>query len=612
MGGLIGRDAEREQLRLLLGSHRLVTVTGAAGMGKSALAAEAAGQLPGRVVGLRPSRKPVGATAADRDALHEACADASTSGTLVFLDGADTARRECVRRVQAALSQVPHLRFLVTSRRPLGLGEEYVVRLGPLADATEQGSGRTASVELFHALAQAVTGRPVPEDEHPTVSLVCRELEGRPLALELAAAQLREISLYELGERLAQGQCWLSGPTSGHPGHRSLRAAFTQDFVASPAAARAVWARASILSGFFTADDAVLVCTGGGITAQAVPALLADLALQHVLETQSDPLLLHPPRYRMTRAVREYGLQQLRETGELDIATERRWSQARHLVTTSARLWDYGDQHEAVRIVLEHGESLTEALEHAMSHPDTAQDALAGVVALWFWWTEHEKLETGLAYLNHLLAGRAPDRTTARALWLAAWLSAAADPEQAQRFLTMAWPEAVRAGDDALIGRIAHVQGVIALHCNAPQTAARHFQDAADLIPPHAPGGPSHLVSAAEMALAQTRYSLQTAHRTTRRLLAQPDICGDAHALSLARLARALVDRHSGRPQRARRRAHRALTDISRNLPTPRVEGELHRLIEDIDNGHPQPPGRQSPQARLLQLMTSTVTRGPR
>ncbi|MGH4031500.1 ATP-binding protein [Actinomycetota bacterium Odt1-20B] len=174
-GGLIGRAGELAALRRLLAQGRLVTVVGAAGVGKSALAAHAAaavsGQLPDGVVRVRwwdgaPARRQSAAQAlaealdggtaeraeapkgGGRRPLDGADVVARLTGrrVLILLDDIDPVRQECARLVQAVLQQAPGVRLLATGRHPMGLGHESVLRLRPLAttEQDEAGAGRRA------------------------------------------------------------------------------------------------------------------------------------------------------------------------------------------------------------------------------------------------------------------------------------------------------------------------------------------------------------------------------------------------------------------------------------------------------------------------------------
>ncbi|MFG2814478.1 AAA family ATPase [Streptomyces sp. NPDC048410] len=639
--GLIGRDAETTDLRAGLARNRLVTVTGAAGVGKSALAAAAVGgageaglwarviyvRCPGgggpvaagalaarlaevvlgprdaagrRTVGAgavpdaRPSAHTSGARTKARPAFTDLVSALRTAGrrpVLLLLDDADAVRTECAGLVQRLLMDVPGVRVLVTCRQALGLGEERVLRLAPLA--------AEAAVELFLARARATApGFRAEGAEAAAVDRICRVLEGVPLAVELAAGQLdREPSAWALADRLERDQCWLAAPGPALHRHRSLRSAVGSAYLLCERPERAVWSRSSVFRGAFTEPTAAYLCAGAGVAPHQVSACLARLAAAGVLETLDEPGSLRPPRYRMTRAARDFGTERLHAAGEFTVAVERHVLHHRRLAEVAEHLWYAGEQRQAARLVRDNAADLTALVEYA-ARPDApaaqVKAALATVADLWFWWTAHDHGEEGRAHLARLLPRHeADDHLAARARWLAAWLNAPGDPATARAQLGQVWTAAVLAGDDALIGRVAHVQGVLAWERGDARTAADCFRQAADTVPAFAPGGPAPAVSLAALAVAQARTSPGAAGRSARRALSSPGVRDDAWATALARYARAYTDHHQGHTSRAWHRAHRALATLDTRTPLPgapdspdlpAVRASLRRLLADIES----------------------------
>ncbi|MHC0430610.1 ATP-binding protein [Streptomyces sp. O3] len=614
---LLGREQESGELARLLAENRLVTVVGGAGVGKSRLAAEVGrllcgasdGPLP-RVVRVRwdaeggalvgaVGRALAGERAAFGGADVRVLARWLTGGrVLLFLDDVDPVHAECVGLVQRLLMDVPDLRVLVTARRALGLGVERVLRLAPLR--TEP------AVELFLDRARAALADfRADASALRDAAAVCRTLEGVPLAVELAAAQLTRHSVRDLAELVERRQCWLSSPHPAVRRHRSLRAAVGADYALCERSVRAVWGRASVFAGPFAEQTAVFVCAGGGVEPHQVASCLAQLAGIGVLEPVSDPGGLRRPRYRMTRAAREFGAERLGGAGEFTIAAERHTAHCQRVAAVAESLWSTGSQPQAVRLVRDEQADLRAMLRYARSHAGQAVAALDAVVNLWFWWAVHERAEEGRGHLLALLPQCPPDSAiAARGLWLAAWLTADSDPGEAQALLGRAWPVAVLAGDDATIGRIAHVQGVLALHRGDDRSAAAHFQQAAEIIPALAPGGPTPAVSLAALALAQSAFDPGAAMSSARRALAQPGIRGDSWARVVARYARAYVDHRHGRSGRAWHRAHRALAALDtavreENAVAASGAAALRQLIADIETGAPGRPRLLSvPRAR--------------
>ncbi|MGC0330518.1 putative ATPase [Streptomyces sp. SAI-170] len=518
-------------------------------------------------------------------------ASALDAPDVLFLDDVDPVHTECARLVQRLLMDVPGMRILVTSRTALGLGEERVLRLAPLSTTARDGAGgRSPAARLF--LERARGEGPF---DLPAVHEVCRLLEGVPLAIELAAAQTLRHSVDELARLLRRHQCWLSGPQPGAPRrHRSLRSAMGSVYALHDRAVRVVWARASVFAGSFGESAATFLCAGGGVEPYEVPGCLVRLAAAGVLRPEGDPGGVHRPRYRMTGAARDFGAERLRAAGELPVAVERLVTHGRRVAEVAEDLWSAGSQRQAVRLLAEEQDDLMAVAHHALERPEHTEAVLETVVGLWFWWVVYDHADAGRDLLLTLLGRCAPDSPLAvRAQWLAAWLTAPGDPGTARTLLGRAWPAAVLAGDDASLGRIAHVQGMLALRERDSVAAAAHFKEAADIIPPHAPGGPSAAVSLAALAVAQTAFDPAAARRSARRALSHPDVREDTWACLLARYARAVVDHHHGRRGRAWHRARRALAaldlELPAPLPAPHGRAALHVLITDIESGTTAP-----------------------
>ncbi|MGV9892573.1 hypothetical protein [Streptomyces sp. NPDC003395] len=668
---LLGRTAEAARLRALLTAHRLVTVTGTAGLGKSRLAATAVAGTPDppwrhtltvRVQGSGPSAPgtltaalvraltreaaaPLDDPEAATDAVAEpvtaavpgpaTLADPSSATTpspatsdpssatvpgpatvpgsatlpdpdpvtvpdvvavlpdapfLLLLDDVDPAHGECTRLVQHLLMAEPTLRVLVTSRRALGLGDEHVLRLGPLRTESRAGA-LSPAVRLFLDRARRAAPEFDPTDaDLAAVAAICRHLEGNPLAIELAAAQAARHPLRRLAALTSRRQGWLADAHAALRRHRSVRAAVGADYVLCDRDLRRVWDRAGVFAGSFAESTAVFLCAGGGVEPDRVPSCLARLAAAGILTPVTDPGGVVPVRYRMTRAAREFGAERLREAGEYPVAAERRMSHCRRVAAVAADLWHHGSQSQAVRLVQDEHADLTAAVRHALTEPGHAQAALETVTDLWFWWAVHDRAAEGGDHLLRLLplcddGGPLP----ARALWLAAWLRAGTHPRQAGELLGRAWPAAIRAGDDATVGRIAHVQGLLAVRRHDPRAAAEHFAEAAQSIPPGAPGGPSASVALSALALAQTAFAPAAARRSARRALSRPETRDDPWACLVARWARAVVDHHQGRTARAWHRGRRALADLD-GQPSPLGAAALRRLIGEIEAGRPAGP----------------------
>ncbi|MFF0739332.1 ATP-binding protein [Streptomyces sp. NPDC004111] len=611
VGRLVGRAEEVAALRGLLAGQRLVTVAGPAGAGKSRLAATVVATMPDRPWQHVVQARWQGSGPAAPNALTSAVARAltgigtppsthighvlrhlPTAPTLLVLDDVDPVHTECMGLVQHLLMAAPRLRVLVTSRRVLGLGDEHVLRPAPLAVEAPNGRRRRApAVDLFLSRARMAADLRVKDSELRWVELICRLVEGNPLAIELAAEHTRHYSVRRLAELLGDNQGWPTSPHRVLRRHRSLRESIGASYTLCEQNLRIVWGRSSVFIGSFTEATAVFMCAGGRVRAEEVPGCLAQLVALGVLEAVHDPGGPGQPRYRMARLARDFGMERLREAGELTTTYERRLIHYRNLAVAAGHLWDNGCQSQAALLVQDEREDLSATIRYALGDPDHAEAALRTVTSLWFWWAVHGRAEEGLGHLRQLLDGRLPDGPgTAPALLLAAWLTAGSDPQYARTLLGRAWACAVLAADSATLGRISHVHGVLALHQHDHRAAAAHFQEAADTIPYHATGGPSPAVSQAAAALAQASFAPGLARVSARRALTHPGSHTDDWACVTARYARAFVDHHDRHSARAWRRAQRTLATLDDRLPTPHGYIALRQLISDIESGGPAAP----------------------
>jgi predicted ATPase len=609
--GLIGRKQESAVLRRLLTGHRLVSVVGPAGVGKSRLAATTVAQSmpngpweslvqvrchgkgaagPGvlaaelaRVLGVQPSDS----RGADLKKVVHALRAAPT---LLFLDDVDPVRPECTGLVQQLLMAAPELRVLVTSRPALGLGDEHVLSLAPLStDAQDTARGHGPAVELFLRRARAAEGSHATAADLDHVRAICRRLEGLPLAIELAAEQTARYSVRDLARRIERRQGWLGSPHRPLRRHRSLRDAIGATYVLCEPALRTVWGRISLLEGPFTEGTAVLMSSGGRVDSARVPACLTQLAAVGVLRCLDDPGGPVHPRYRMTRAARDFGVERLRQAGEFPVAAERRVVHCRAVACVAENLWNTGCRPQALWLAREQLDDLAATVQYAVEHGNQTEAVLEAVTNLWFLWAVYDRADEGLGHLLRLIPRcAADDPVTARGLWLAARLTVTSEPRAAAALLGRAWPSAGLAGDDALVGRIAHVQGLLALREHDAEGAAEHFLEAARTIPAGAPGGPSPAAGYAALALAQAAFAPRAARRSARRAAALAAACGDTWGSELARYAIAFVDHQLGHAGRAWKRAQRILAGPDADLPAPHVTTAVRRLIRDIEAGAPE------------------------
>jgi predicted ATPase/class 3 adenylate cyclase len=328
----VGRQAEMTRLREALASNRLVTLTGAGGAGKTRLAVQIAvsiapeyadgvwyvdlapitdpGVLPvavARTLGLpdQPSRSTM-------DTLLRFVRDRQM---LMVLDNCEHLLDACAELIVAVLAAAPGLTVLATSREPIGVAGEVSWRVPSLSLADE-------AVELFADRARlAHRGFTVTDDNAATVTEICERLDGMPLAIELAAARVRALSLAELLEGLRDRFRLLTGGArTAVRRQQTLRASVDWSHALLTESERVLFRRLAVFLGGFDLDAAQAVGGSGAVERYQVLdqlTLLIDKSLVVAENTEGRV------RYRLLETVRQYALEKLGESGEADAVRAR-------------------------------------------------------------------------------------------------------------------------------------------------------------------------------------------------------------------------------------------------------------------------------------------------
>ncbi|KQY60209.1 hypothetical protein ASD11_12125 [Aeromicrobium sp. Root495] len=419
----VGRDQAVHDLRAALRSHRLVTILGPGGAGKTRLSIESArgsgdvwlvelasvaseadvvrttlGALDLVEVATLDGRRR-GATD-DRSRLLEGAADLHG---LVVLDNCEHVIDAAARLVDDLLSRAPGLRVLATSREPLRLIGELVHPIEPLA-VPEQGvpvedALEFSAVRLFVERAQAADPSFVLDaDTLPAVLDVGRRLDGQPLALELAAARLRTSSVQQVAARLGDRFRLLTGGSrTALPRHRTLRAVVEWSWDLLEPEERDLAERLAVFPAGVTAAGAAAV---GGIDEVDAADLLASLA---------DKSLLTPvrgegePRFRMLETLREFGTERLVEAGT--VTSVRR----AHLAHVVAMLQHHGpllrgpEQLRSLEVIDVEWGNVAAALRFAIDVHDRAGAGQILQVAAWYWAMRGQEDEFG-AWIGEVMA----------------------------------------------------------------------------------------------------------------------------------------------------------------------------------------------------------------
>jgi predicted ATPase/DNA-binding winged helix-turn-helix (wHTH) protein len=393
---LLGRDNDIAALQLLLQQHRLVSVLGAGGIGKTALAlaaahvtqefhADGAAWVELTQVG-DPAEVPAALSQALRvplrsvDPMPGLIAALAPLKLLLVIDNAEHVAEAVARLVQAIIANTRHVTVFVTSQAALKLPQERVYRLGPLdipdtplsaADALAYGA-----VALFAERAQAVDRHfSVTDANVGQVIHICRGLDGLALAIELAAARLPLLGLQGLAQRLDERLRLLGGGVRAAPSRQqTLLAALDWSHGLLSSAEQTVFRRLGVFVGGFSVDTASAVACDDSLDEWAVIDTLGALVDRSLVAVDA----AEPPRYRLLESAREYALLQLGATGELE-AMRRRHAQA--LLTLAERaddsLWATREaQWLAARAV--ELDNIRAALAWSTQHDPALALALAG------------------------------------------------------------------------------------------------------------------------------------------------------------------------------------------------------------------------------------------
>src|SRR5215469_1877428 len=323
----IGRAGEMDEVGVLLASRRLVTLTGAGGVGKTRLAlqvaADALTRFPAGVwmVDLAPLTDEAVVPVAVVRALGlpdeaEVSATGAVAGfigggrALMVLDNCEHLLQACAVIAEDLLSACPGLVILATSREPVGVAGEATWRVPSLPLATE-------AVALFAERAQrARPGFAITAENGEAVAEICRRLDGIPLAIELAAARLRAFSPAEVAAGLHDRFRLLTGGSrTAVRRQQTLRASVDWSHALLTEPERVLFRRLAAFAGGFDMRAAEVVGAGNGLERHQVLdqlALLVDKSLVAAEESQSET------RYKLLETVRQYALEKLGESGEAD------------------------------------------------------------------------------------------------------------------------------------------------------------------------------------------------------------------------------------------------------------------------------------------------------
>jgi predicted ATPase/DNA-binding SARP family transcriptional activator len=432
----VGREREKKEVERLLGTSRLLTITGTGGCGKTRLAQEVARDLVNayadgvyltELASLSESTlvpqavaEALGVREQPGSSLTDTLADSLSAKTLLLvLDNCEHLVEACAHLVETLLKACPELRILTTSREPLGAAGEVIWQVpslsGPsplLRHALEELEGYE-SVRLFVERARYRNPAFLLDQQNArAVAEICRKLDGIPLAIELAAARAG-LSVEQIAARLDDPLRLLTGGNrTATPRQRTLRGALDWSYELLVGFERVLFRRLSVFAGGFSLEAAETVSSGEGIEEEDVLDLLSRLVDKSLVvsEATGDGGV----RYRMLEPVRQYAQERLEESGEGDALRGRHAAFFLALAEVAeSKLVEPDQVSWFERLEREH-DNLRAALRNALDRGKVEPGLRVGG-AIWRFWYARGHLSEGRRWLEEALAqpGTAPARAKA-------------------------------------------------------------------------------------------------------------------------------------------------------------------------------------------------------
>ncbi|MDV6212698.1 LuxR C-terminal-related transcriptional regulator [Rhodococcus erythropolis] len=442
----VGRRQELADTKKRLTQSRLVTLVGPGGVGKTRVAIETAERSRRAlrdgvyVVDLASSSDPsvvsqeiVSALElpdmSNRDPLSKLVTYLSGRHTMIVLDNCEHVLTECARIVEVLLGCAPGLRILATSREPLGLRGEAVCVIPPLTTPSPNETHSTKSVTRYEAVNLLIDrARYVLPDFDVTdgnvdaVVKLCEQLDGIPLAIELAATRLRSLSVTQIVDRLSRRFSLLTGgDTVALPRQRTLRALVDWSFDLCTHEEQYLWARLSVFPGSFELEAVEKVCGFAPLIEDSVMDLIDRLVAKSIVYTERAGERV---RYRQLMTLREYGAEVFLRFDERSVLAERHRDYFYRQAATMVAEWCGPGQADALSMMKEDHANVLSALEWSAANDNGCGTAVEFAASLRYHWVAGGYLSDGRRWLDHLLdCCVMPEKQRGEALWVSGWIA---------------------------------------------------------------------------------------------------------------------------------------------------------------------------------------------
>lgn len=421
----VGRERDIAEIRASITTHRLVTLTGSGGSGKTRIALQVAAELVGtfhdgtwfvdlssltdpalihqtvaQVLGVRPMP--------GREVSEVLASYLAPRSLIILLDNCEHLVEAASEWSEAVLKHARNVRILATSREALGATGEVVLRVSSLAvpEADHEGSAvpiheidRYEAVRLFAERAKPVDpGFRIDDTNAPAVVQICRRLDGIPLAIELAAARVRILTPQEIAARIGDRFRLLAGGRRALPRHQTLRAAIDWSYDLLDEEEQRFFRGLSVFTGGWMLEAAETVWEGGGEVLDLLTRLV-DKSLVVVERTETGET-----RYRMLETTRQYAQERLLEAGETAGLRARHGQWCLDLVRRYAEGRGRPEEEIHTRRLSRDYENVRAALEWSLGSAGTSGMAWEAVSQLPFYWYRRGLHAEGIEWLERALS----------------------------------------------------------------------------------------------------------------------------------------------------------------------------------------------------------------
>jgi predicted ATPase/DNA-binding XRE family transcriptional regulator len=500
----IGREMEIAEVVDLVKTHPLVTLTGAGGTGKTRLSLQVASELlaafpdgiwqidftpineasfvPYTVANLFGLREPGDA----KPSITELLVDHFRSRqALLIFDNCEHLIEAIAQLANLLLQSSMKLYVLATSREALGVKGETIFRVpslkNPVPELGLASLMESESVRLFvERASDSASGFSLTPNNASSIAQICVRLDGIPLALELAAARVKMMTVEEIASRLNDRfQLLTNGARTSLPRHQTLRAMIDWSYNLLSEQERILFRRLAVFVGGWTLEAAESVCNGEGIETNQVLDLMSQLVNKSLILVN---VVGGVSRYRRLETIREYAREKLDASGESDIVHDKHLEFFLKLAETAEphlHRRDAIEWHD--RIEADH-DNIRQALEWAQSSKDRAESGLRLVSALIdFWLTRgylvegRERTSAMLAHANDFQRTSLYSNVLSNAAWFASFLG---DFPGARSFANEALETSRQLDDKLGISYALHVLGAVAIDNNEYALAEKLLEEA--------------------------------------------------------------------------------------------------------------------------------------